>query len=71
MNLTSRALSYPSSATFSESIGGSASGYLNGGLTYQFTANFQADARIGMGLVGRDAGGESRYFMGIGLARRW
>jgi len=54
-----------------ESIGGSASGYLNGGLTYQFTTNFQADARIGMGLVGRDAGGESRYFMGIGLARRW
>ncbi len=54
-----------------ESVGGSASGYLNGGLTYQFNNDFQADARIGVGLVGREVGSGGRYFMGIGLARRW
>lgn len=47
--------------------GREASSYLNGGLTFQFTPDFQLDARAGAGL--NPVGPE--YFFGIGLSRRW
>lgn len=46
----------------------SASQYVNGGLTYGFTANLQVDARAGVGM--NHIGGPD-YFAGIGFARRW
>jgi len=41
--------------------------YLNGGLTWQLTPDFQLDARVGVGIA--DAP-DSRFF-GVGLARRF
>ncbi len=41
--------------------------YLNGGLTFLLSDDFQVDARVGRGIGA--AGGD--YFLGVGIARRW
>ena len=52
-----------------ESRGGSTMNYVNGGVTYLFSSNFQLDGRIGraVGSGASDAG----YFAGVGISRRW
>lgn len=52
-----------------ESRGGPAVNYVNGGVTYLFSSNFQLDGRIGraVGSGASDAG----YFAGVGISRRW
>lgn len=47
--------------------GGPSTNYLNGGLTYLVTNDYQLDVRAGVGLNG--AGADN--FVGIGAARRW
>lgn len=41
--------------------------YLNGGVTYLVTNDYQLDARAGVGLNGRS----NDYFLGMGASRRW
>ncbi len=50
-----------------ESRGADDAGYLNGGVTYLVSPEFQLDARLGQGVDGAASG----YFIGLGLSRRW
>ena len=47
--------------------GGEGTQYVNTGLTFQLSPDFQLDARVGSGV----GGNAHDYFGGLGLARRW
>ena len=49
------------------SRGGPGAGFVNGGVTYLLTSDFQLDARLGAGTDGAGSGS----FAGVGIARRW
>lgn len=53
--------------TYPESRGGPHVHFVNGGATYLLDADAQLDARLGVGLNGRD----DDYFFGFGSAWRW
>ena len=68
MGLTERVGTYLETFGFTATgPDGADAGYLNAGVTYLVSGDYQLDARIGVGFNGLS----DDYFVGVGAARRW